>query len=66
MKPKIIKKLNRKKAIWAEIKSKEQEYKRLQKQIDELESAMKDISFEVQKLLIESEKISEWLDKNHT
>lgn len=56
-------KIIRKKIIWAEIKAKEQEYSRLQKQIDELKQAKKDISFEVQKKLDESQKIAEWLDQ---
>lgn len=56
-------KIIRKKVIRAEIKAQEQEYKRLQKQIDELEQAKKDVSFEVQKRLDESQKIAEWLDE---
>lgn len=60
---KIYNKLIRKKTIWAEIKAKEQEYNIIQKQIDELEQAKKDISFDVQKRLEESQKISEWLDQ---
>lgn len=56
-----LNKIIRKKVIWAEIKAKEQEYHRLQKQIDELEQAKKDVSFEVQKRLSESEKIGEWM-----
>ena len=56
-------KIIRKKIIWAEIKAKEQEYKRLQKQINELEQAQADISFEVQRKLDESQKIAEWLDE---
>jgi len=56
-------KIIRKKIIWAEINAKEQEYKRLQKQIDELEQAKKDLSFDVQKRLEESQKIAEWLDE---
>ncbi len=47
----------RKKVIWAEIKAKEQEYKRLQKQKNEIEEAQADISFEVQKLMQESQKV---------
>jgi len=58
-----LNKIIRKKVIWAEIKSKEQEYHRLRKQIDELEQAKKDVSFEVQKRLAESEKIGEWLSE---
>ena len=60
---KIMNKIIRKKIIWAEIKSKEQEYKRLQKQINELEQAQADISFEVQKKLNESQEIAEYLDQ---
>jgi predicted patatin/cPLA2 family phospholipase len=56
-----LNKIIRKKVIWAEIKAKEQEYHRLQKQIDELEWAKKDVCFEVQKRLDESEKIGEWM-----
>ena len=56
-------KIIRKKIIWAEIKAKEQEYNRLQKQINELEQAQADISFEVQRKLDESQKIAEWLDE---
>ena len=56
-------KIIRKKIIWAEITAKEQEYNRLQKQIDELEKAKKDISFEVQKRLAEGEKIGEWFNE---
>lgn len=57
-----LNKIIRKKVIWAEIKAKEQEYHRAQKQIDELEQAKKDISFEVQKRLQESQEIGEWMD----
>ncbi len=63
MNQETMNKIIRKKIIWAEIKAKEQEYKRLQKQIDELEQAKKDVSFEVQKRLAESEKIGEWFAK---
>jgi predicted patatin/cPLA2 family phospholipase len=58
-----LNKIIRKKVIWAEIKAKEQEYQRIQKQIDELEQAKKDISFQVQKRLDESEEIGAWLDQ---
>lgn len=58
----IQNKIIRKNVIWAEIKASEQEYERIQKQIDELEKAKKDISFQVQKKLNENQKISEWLD----
>lgn len=51
----------RKKVIWQEIKAKEQEYSRLQSQIKELENAKKDISFQIQKKIIENEEISLWL-----
>lgn len=61
MNDETLNKIIRKKVIWAEIKAKEQEYHRLQKQIDELEQAKKDVSFEVQKRLAESEKIGEWM-----
>lgn len=56
-------KVIRKKVLWAEIKIKEEEYKRLQKQIKELEQAKGDIIFEVQKRLTESQEIAEWLDQ---
>jgi hypothetical protein len=48
----------RKKIIWAEIKTKEQEYSRLSLQIKELEIAKKDVSFQIQKKLSENEKIN--------
>ncbi len=57
----ILNKIIRKKVLWPEIKAKEQEYIRLQKQIDELEKAKKDVSFEVQERLVESQKIAEWI-----
>lgn len=63
MENETLKKIIRKKIIWAEIMAKEQEYKRLQKQIDELEQAKKDVIFDVQKRLDESEKIGEWLSE---
>ena len=56
-----LNKIIRKKVIWAEIKSRQREYQRLQKQIDELEQAKKDLSFEVQQRLAEIEKIGEWM-----
>lgn len=55
--------LLRKKVLWAEIKAKEQEYGRLGKQIYELEQARKDISFEVQKRINESQEIAEKMDE---
>lgn len=51
----------RKKILWAEIKAKEQEYGRLCKQVYELEKAKKDISFEVQKKIEESQEIADKL-----
>ena len=48
----------RKKILWAEIKTKEQEYSRLSSQIKELELAKKDVSFQIQKKLVENEKIN--------
>jgi hypothetical protein len=48
----------RKKILWAEIKTKEQEYSRLSAQIKELELAKKDVSFQIQKKLSENEKIN--------
>lgn len=59
----VMNKIIRKKIIWAEIKAKEQEYIRLQKQINELQQAQKDISFEIQKRVDESQSIAEWLDE---
>ena len=56
-----LNKILRKKIIWAEIKAKEQEYKRLCNQIEEIEQAKCDLSFEVQKRLDESQKIADWL-----
>jgi len=58
-----LNKIIRKKVIWAEIKASEQEYKRFQTKIKILEQAKADVSFEVQKLLQESQKIAEWLDE---
>ena len=55
--------LVRKAVIWAEIKSFEQEYGRIQSQINELEQAKKDISFKVQERLSESQKIADKLLK---
>ncbi len=60
---KILTKIIRKKVLWAEIKAKEQEYIRIQKQINELQQAQKDISFEIQKRVDESQNIAEWLDE---
>jgi len=57
-----VNKIIRKKVIWAEIKAKEQEYMRIQNQINELEQFQRDISFEVQKKINESQEIAEWLD----
>lgn len=61
MNDETLNKILRKKIIWAEIKAKEQEYKRLCKQIEEIEQAKRDLSFEVQKRLDESQKIADWL-----
>jgi len=63
MNDETLNKIIRKKVIWAEIKAKEQEYQRLCNQIKELEQSKKDISFEVQKRLAESEKIGEWMSE---
>lgn len=54
-------KLLRKKILWVEIKAKEQEYKRLQHQIYDLEQAKMDISFEIQKKVDQSQKIADQL-----
>lgn len=59
----ITNKIIRKKIIWTEIKVKEQEYKRLQNQINELKQAQLNIDLEVQKILNESQEISEYLDQ---
>lgn len=56
-----INKILRKKILWAEIKVKEQEYRRLCYQIEKLEEDKKDISFDIQKRIEESERISNWL-----
>ena len=61
MNTETLNKILRRKIIWAEIKAKEQEYKRLCKQIEEIEQAKRDLSFEVQKRLDESQKIADWL-----
>jgi hypothetical protein len=58
---KVMNKINRNKIIWAEIKAKEQEYKRLSSQIEDLKLAQRDISFDIQKRIDESEKIGEWI-----
>lgn len=62
MTDKILNKIIRKKVIWAEIKAKEREYKRIQKQILDLELAKSIIGFDVQKMLQESQEIAEYLD----
>jgi t-SNARE complex subunit (syntaxin) len=56
-----LNKIIRKKVIWAEVKAKEQEYQRINKQIDELKQAQKDISFDIQKKLEESQVIADWM-----
>lgn len=56
-----LNKIIRKKIIWAEIKAKEQEYKRLSSQIEDLKLAQRDISFDIQKRIEESEQIAEWM-----
>ena len=61
MNQETLNKYMRKKTLWAEIKAKEQEYQRINKQIHELEMAKKDISFDVQKKLEESQEIADWL-----
>ena len=61
MNQETLNKILRKKILWAEIKAKEQEYKRIQKQINELEQAKSDISFQVQKRLDKSQAIADWL-----
>lgn len=61
MNQQTLNKYIRNSTIWSEIKAKEQEYQRINKQIDELEMAKKDISFDIQKRLKESQEIGEWL-----
>lgn len=56
-----LNKIIRNKTIWAIIKASEKEYQRVQKQINLLEESKKEISFRVQKLVQESEKIGEYL-----
>ena len=59
----IINKIIRKTIIWDEIKSKEQEYKRLQEQIVQLEKAQKNIVLEIQQLIEETEQLGEFLTR---
>lgn len=61
MNQETMNKIIRKKIIWAEIKAKEQEYKRLSSQIEDLKLAQRDISFDIQKRIDESEQIGEWM-----
>jgi len=63
MEDKTLTKIIRKKVIYAEMKAKEQEYKRIQNQINNLEQAKMDISFQFQKMLDECQQIAEWLDE---
>lgn len=66
MNQETMNKIIRNKIIWAEIKAKEQEYKRLSSQIEYLKLAQRDISFDIQKRIDESEQIGEWmLEKEH-
>ena len=66
MNQETMNKIIRKKIIWAEIKAKEQEYKRLSSQIEDLKLTQRDISFDVQKRIDESQQIGEWmLDKEY-
>ena len=58
----VVTKIIRKKVLWAEVKAKEQEYRRVQNQINDLEQAKRDMSFDVQKRLDEAQQIAEWLD----
>lgn len=53
--------LTRKAVIWAEIKSHEQEYRRLQKQIDELEQAKVSVLSAIENKLNESYKVADML-----
>jgi hypothetical protein len=61
MNQQTLNKYIRNSTIWAEIKAKEQEYQRLNEQIGAIEMSKKDISFEIQKRLKESQEIGEWL-----
>lgn len=61
MNQETMNKIIRKKIIWSEIKAKEQEYKRLSSQIEDLKLAQRDISFDIQKRIAESEQIGEWM-----
>jgi acetyl-CoA carboxylase alpha subunit len=61
MNQEAMNKIIRKKIIWAEIKAKEQEYKRLSSQIEDLKLAQRDISFDIQKRINELEQIGEWM-----
>lgn len=63
MKNDIQNKLIRKKVIWVEIGSLEQEFKRLQKQINNLQDDQQGIMTKIKKRLDENEKISEFLNR---
>lgn len=52
-------KILRKKILWAEIMAKEQEYKRIQKQINELEQAKIDIAAAIQIKVDKAQKIAD-------
>ena len=60
---KVLNLILRKKTLWTEIKSLEQEYGRIGKQIRDIENDRKDISFRVQKKMQESQEIAEKLDE---
>jgi hypothetical protein len=61
MNQETLNKYIRKKTLWAEIKAKEQEYVRLNKQIEDIKQAQRDISFDIQKRLDESQQIADWM-----
>ena len=52
--------------LWTEIKTHEQEYKRIQSQIKQLAYAQSDISFLIQSKLNKIEEIHEEFDKENT
>ena len=56
-----LNKITRRATLWAEIKAKEQEYFRLCKQVEEIEQRKRDVCFEVQKKLAESQDIADFL-----
>lgn len=51
----------RQKVLWIEIRAKQEEYKRISKQIQALEESRNDIISDIQKRVNESQKIADWL-----